>query len=160
MIHSSSLIRREVFSSIGGYRQEFQSVDDYDFFMRALLAGFALENVPYVLHRIRLHSESIGSTRAATQQTLARRVQQTFLEHRDQPGPVIIFSPLQLSRFYRPTRARARQQSTGLRIVHTVQMYHPHVGGSEEVVKQLSERLAARGHSVTVATGSLPERNF
>jgi glycosyltransferase involved in cell wall biosynthesis len=172
MINSSSLIRREVFASIGGYRPEFRSVDDYDFFMRALLAGFVLENVPSVLHRIRLHSDSIGSTRATIQQTLARRIQQTFLEHRDQPEPVIINSPLQLSRFYRRkhftepviqrTRASrpARQESTGLRVLHTVQMYHPHVGGSEEVVKQLSEKLAARGHNVTVATGFLPERNF
>jgi len=41
-----------------------------------------------------------------------------------------------------------------MRILHTVQLYHPKVGGSEEVVKQLSERLAARGHNVTVATAA------
>ena len=172
MIHSSSLIRREVFASIGGYRKEFRSVDDYDFFMRALLAGFVLENVPSVLHRIRLHAGSIGRTRASMQRTLAQKVQETFLEYRDQGEPVIIYSPLQLSRFFRRrdsaerviqrprTSAPARTQSTGLRILHTVQMYHPQVGGSEEVVRQLSERLAARGHNVTVATGFLAERNF
>lgn len=37
-------------------------------------------------------------------------------------------------------------------------MYHPHVGGSELVVRELSERLAARGHQVTVATGWHPAR--
>lgn len=40
----------------------------------------------------------------------------------------------------------------GLKILHTVQYYHPAVGGSEEVVRQISERLALRGHDVTVAT--------
>jgi glycosyltransferase involved in cell wall biosynthesis len=45
-----------------------------------------------------------------------------------------------------------------VKILHTVQLYHPRVGGSEEVVKQLSERLAARGHDVTVATASEPAR--
>jgi glycosyltransferase involved in cell wall biosynthesis len=45
-----------------------------------------------------------------------------------------------------------------LKILHTVQLYHPRVGGSEEVVKQLSERLAARGHDITVATASEPRR--
>lgn len=45
-----------------------------------------------------------------------------------------------------------------MRILHTVQMYDPVVGGSEEVVKQLSERLTSRGHQVTVATRPDPRR--
>ncbi len=32
------------------------------------------------------------------------------------------------------------------------------MGGAEEVVREISERLAARGHDVTVATTALPER--
>lgn len=47
-----------------------------------------------------------------------------------------------------------------MKILHTVQLYEPAKGGSEEVVKQLSERLAARGHQVTVATASHPDRNW
>jgi L-malate glycosyltransferase len=39
-----------------------------------------------------------------------------------------------------------------VKILHTVQFYWPVVGGSEEGVRQVSERLAARGHDVTVAT--------
>jgi len=39
-----------------------------------------------------------------------------------------------------------------MRILHTVESFSPVVGGMQEVVKQLSTRLAARGHSVTVAT--------
>ncbi len=39
-----------------------------------------------------------------------------------------------------------------MKFLHTVQLYHPVIGGSEEVVKQLSERLVRRGHEVTVAT--------
>ncbi|MFI5240701.1 MAG: glycosyltransferase family 4 protein [Candidatus Saccharimonadia bacterium] len=47
-----------------------------------------------------------------------------------------------------------------MKILHTVQLYDPKVGGSEEVVKQLSERLAARGHDVTVATAAEPARKL
>ena len=47
-----------------------------------------------------------------------------------------------------------------MRILHTVQLYYPHLGGSEEVVQQLSERLAQRGYDVTVATGYDPTRDF
>jgi glycosyltransferase involved in cell wall biosynthesis len=47
-----------------------------------------------------------------------------------------------------------------LRILHTVEFYAPSVGGAQEVVKQVSERLAGRGHDVTVATSRLAERDF
>jgi len=46
-----------------------------------------------------------------------------------------------------------------MRILHTVQYYAPSVGGAQEVVKQLSERLVQAGHSVTVATSASPDRS-
>ena len=45
-----------------------------------------------------------------------------------------------------------------MRILHACQFYPPSVGGAQEVVRQVSERLAARGHEVTVATTGLPQR--
>lgn len=45
-----------------------------------------------------------------------------------------------------------------MRILHTVAQYHPETGGMQEVVQQLSERLAASGHEVTVATFRVPGR--
>jgi len=45
-----------------------------------------------------------------------------------------------------------------MKILHTVEFYHPSVGGMQEVVKQLSERLVAFGHNVTVATTRIPTR--
>lgn len=45
-----------------------------------------------------------------------------------------------------------------MRILHTVEFYEPSKGGAEEVVKRLSEGLAARGHAVTVATSFSPGR--
>lgn len=47
---------------------------------------------------------------------------------------------------------------TEMKILHTVEFYHPSVGGMQEVVRQLSERLAQLGHDITVATTRLPER--
>jgi len=46
-----------------------------------------------------------------------------------------------------------------MKILHTVELYHPSVGGMQEVVKQLSERLVRLGHQVTVATTRLSERS-
>lgn len=46
-----------------------------------------------------------------------------------------------------------------MRILHTVEFYPPAVGGVQEVVRQVSERLVARGHEVTVATSANPRRS-
>jgi glycosyltransferase involved in cell wall biosynthesis len=47
-----------------------------------------------------------------------------------------------------------------MKILHTCELYSPSVGGIQEVVRQVSERLVARGHEVTVATTRLPGRTW
>ena len=47
-----------------------------------------------------------------------------------------------------------------MKILHAVEFYAPSVGGMQEVVRQLSERMAAHGHDVTVVTTNVPERSF
>lgn len=55
---------------------------------------------------------------------------------------------------------KTHRKAKKLSILHTVQFYNPHIGGSETVVQQISERLAKRGHYVTVATTKLDNRDF
>lgn len=45
-----------------------------------------------------------------------------------------------------------------MRILLACEFFYPSVGGVQEVMRQLGERLAAVGHEVTVATTYLPER--
>ena len=78
MVNSATLIRREVFDALGRYRQEFQSVDDYDFFARAMNRGYRAANIPEALHRIRLHPGSISQLRARRTRLLAERVRADF----------------------------------------------------------------------------------
>ncbi|MBC7864823.1 MAG: glycosyltransferase family 4 protein, partial [Bacteroidia bacterium] len=47
-----------------------------------------------------------------------------------------------------------------MKILHAVENYFPSPGGMQEVVKQLSERLAAKGCDVTVVTKKHAERSF
>src|SRR5262245_51620052 len=47
-----------------------------------------------------------------------------------------------------------------MRILFCCQFYAPSIGGVQEVMRQLAERLAARGHDLTVATTKLVNRNF
>lgn len=46
-----------------------------------------------------------------------------------------------------------------MRILHTVENYWPAGGGMAEAARQVSERLAARGHELTVATRVHPQRS-
>jgi glycosyltransferase involved in cell wall biosynthesis len=43
-------------------------------------------------------------------------------------------------------------------ILHSVESFYPSLGGTQELVRQVSERLVNRGHSVTVATAANANR--
>ena len=47
-----------------------------------------------------------------------------------------------------------------MKILHTVEFYYPSIGGAQEVMRQISERLVQLGHDVTVATTRLIDRDF
>jgi glycosyltransferase involved in cell wall biosynthesis len=79
MINSASIFRRAVLDQLGGYRESYRAADDYDFFARALLAGYNLANLPITLHRIRLHSGSISQTRAHFVKYRAEQVRMYYL---------------------------------------------------------------------------------
>ncbi len=61
-IVSSMVLKREVFSSLSGFNCELKGCQDYDLWARCLMAGYKLENVPEVLHYIRLHDDSMCKT--------------------------------------------------------------------------------------------------
>jgi FkbM family methyltransferase len=78
MVHSASLIRRDVFRKVGLYRESYPVVNDYDFFARALRDGYVLRNLPDVLHLIRIHGTSISATRSIQRKYLRRRIQADY----------------------------------------------------------------------------------
>ena len=47
-----------------------------------------------------------------------------------------------------------------MHILFCCELYAPSVGGVQEVMRQLAERLVVRGHHVTVATSRLPGREL
>jgi len=50
--------------------------------------------------------------------------------------------------------------SGAVNILFCVEFYYPSLGGAQEVVRQLAERLVLRGHSMTVATSRITSRSF
>lgn len=47
-----------------------------------------------------------------------------------------------------------------MRLLFCCEFFHPSVGGVQEVMRQVAERMVERGHQVTVATTRLAERDF
>lgn len=45
-----------------------------------------------------------------------------------------------------------------MKILFCVEFYFPSIGGAQEVVRQIAERMAAKGHDVTVATSKISSR--
>jgi glycosyltransferase involved in cell wall biosynthesis len=70
IVHPVAMLRREAVQAVGGYRREWQWVEDLDLFLRLAETG-KLANLPDHLLRYRQHTESINRTRAAEQAKLA-----------------------------------------------------------------------------------------
>jgi glycosyltransferase involved in cell wall biosynthesis len=60
MINSATLMRRKMLEETAPFNTGYPSCDDYDFWVRALLAGHELANIPEVLHQVRVHPGSYG----------------------------------------------------------------------------------------------------
>jgi ADP-heptose:LPS heptosyltransferase/glycosyltransferase involved in cell wall biosynthesis/2-polyprenyl-3-methyl-5-hydroxy-6-metoxy-1,4-benzoquinol methylase len=180
MIHSASMIRRAVVNTVGQYRHEFPAAEDYDFFARALMAGFKCANIPEVLHQIRLHRQSLCAVGSETMKVCSQRVSDSYRRYLQNSGQsrLVLCGDVSAADSVKTVQPRGRRlaqspagtvsdaamfrpsNDSSLTILHTVEFYAPHTGGAEEVVRQISERLAKRGHRVTVATTKLGERNF
>lgn len=57
-------------------------------------------------------------------------------------------------------KATTDERNTLMRILFCCQFYAPSVGGVQEVIRQIADRLVTRGHQVTVATTKLSTRDF
>lgn len=78
MAVSATLVRREVFHALNGFRGDFGGCDDYDFWSRALRHGFRLANIPAFLHSIRKHSASYSQIHATSMAEYEKVIQAEY----------------------------------------------------------------------------------
>ena len=74
MINSATLFRRQMIERVDPYHSEFKLCEDYEFWAKALLAGFSLANIPEILHKVRLHPGSVSAVKSAEMELYARRI--------------------------------------------------------------------------------------
>jgi hypothetical protein len=71
--HPASTMRRTALLAIGSYREELESLEDFELLLRLSEVGH-LSNVPKVLFKYRLHPASVCSTRFRTQERYANTI--------------------------------------------------------------------------------------
>jgi len=79
IIHPTLFVRRSVLERVGGYRSQYNFVEDIDLFLRLLDEG-DLGNAPDILLDYRQHLQSTNSTRHEKQHPL---MAQCYAEHRE-----------------------------------------------------------------------------
>lgn len=93
LYHPSTLLRASAFYAIGGYREAFAKVEDYDLWLRLEEHG-KLANCPEVLLQYRVHMNSVSHRNSAIQSKLAWQSAKEAAERRQQdfthpyPAPV------------------------------------------------------------------------
>ena len=83
-VHGGTLFRTGIALGLGGYREEFPSAQDYDFFWRLSDAGGAV-NLPEPLYHYRYSSGAVSAWRAA-EQARAQRAARILAETRRSGG--------------------------------------------------------------------------
>jgi hypothetical protein len=73
IIHPASLIRRETILAIGGYRQQFECIEDLDLWLRLTEKG-QLANLPHVLLKYRINPLGVTSAHFRRQQLYAESI--------------------------------------------------------------------------------------
>ena len=77
LAHPTWLGKKEVFERLNGY-QEIDACEDYDFLVRAILAGFKIGNVQATVLQYRINPHSISSTKKARQKTALFFVRENY----------------------------------------------------------------------------------
>ena len=73
VVHPAVMLRADAVRRVGGYRQEFDTLEDLDLFLRLAEVG-RLANLPDVLLHYRKHFASVTHTRAARQQQIRQAI--------------------------------------------------------------------------------------
>jgi glycosyltransferase involved in cell wall biosynthesis len=71
--HPASMIRHRALVDVGGYREEYEFVEDFDLWLRLSERG-KLANIPDTLFRYRLHHTNVIFTKVQQQQRVADQI--------------------------------------------------------------------------------------
>ncbi|WP_290457805.1 glycosyltransferase [Faecalibaculum rodentium] len=79
--HPTWLVRKEVYQSLGGYR-EVPQAEDYDFLIRAILQGYRCGNVPSTVLKYRMTTSSVSRSGLYKQYQCMRLLSHNYRKRR------------------------------------------------------------------------------
>lgn len=112
-LHASSMFRREVWESAGGFYEGLAGYEDFDFWLSAIEAGHRGEVIPEPLFHYRVRADSMFH-RAIARSTFVEIMTAIYARHRasiDRHGPEILLARdafIQSQRGYRDDLVRRR----------------------------------------------------
>lgn len=86
IVHPAALMRRDAVTAVGGYREQYDSVEDLDLFLRLSEMG-EVANLPDVLLEYRQHFQSVNYTRHTEQLRLKEMIVREAYQRRGMPMP-------------------------------------------------------------------------
>jgi glycosyltransferase involved in cell wall biosynthesis len=84
VVHPSVMMRRQPLQQLGGYRQQYETLEDLDLFLRLAEVG-RLANLPQVLLDYRQHFSSICHTRSGQQSAIRDAILRETCQRRGLP---------------------------------------------------------------------------
>ena len=98
--HGSTMIRRECFSRVGTYREEFNLAEDWDLWLR-IGERYELANLPEPLYQYRLVLTSVSQSNGHRQRQVARRMLEEAMARRQSShGAATPLSSRALARYH------------------------------------------------------------
>lgn len=73
LVHSATIMRREVIETAGLYNEDYRYAQDYELWFRLLSHGDRLYNIPDILHNYRVHSGNVSTQWKAQQELCASK---------------------------------------------------------------------------------------
>ena len=92
VVHPSVMMRTEVVKKVGGYRKQYETLEDLDLFLRLAEQG-RLMNLPEVLLDYRQHFSSICHTRSDQQAAIRDSILTETARRRGLPDPAPVAPP-------------------------------------------------------------------
>jgi glycosyltransferase involved in cell wall biosynthesis len=86
IVQPVSMIRRSAIETVGPYKEEYDTVEDLDLFLRLAEVG-RVANLPDVLLKYRKHPTSVNARRAAHQKVVGKQVLEDACRRRGLPMP-------------------------------------------------------------------------
>ncbi|URZ16003.1 glycosyltransferase [Clostridium felsineum] len=68
--HPSVMFKKEVFTKLGGYNEEYDTAEDYDLWLRAIKGGYKISRLDERLVRYRIHNKSKTAREWSSYKTL------------------------------------------------------------------------------------------